>query len=237
MPGPLVVITGASSGIGRAAAVAFAREGHALLLLSRQIEPLPELEGAAVQYGQVDVADYDAVGETVRETEVRFGPVELLVNNAGFADARDLKSADIATLHREIDTNLKGAINVIKAVLPGLSQRQSGTIVNVTSVSDRKTAPVAETYTATKYALRAISESLREAEGRNNVRVINIAPGYIRTNIHAGMGVSFDQYRELLGNPDFMSAQEVADIILWCCKLPQHICVRDLVVTPTRTTF
>ena len=104
-------------------------------------------------------------------------------------------------------------------------------------MSDRKTAPVAVTYTATKYGVWAMSESLREAEGRNGVRVINVAPGYIRTNIHKTMGISFDEYRQALGNPDFLSAEEVAEVILFCWKPPQRICIRDIVVTPTRSSF
>ena len=88
-----------------------------------------------------------------------------------------------------------------------------------------------------KYGVRAFSESVREAEGRNGVRVINVAPGYIRTNIHAGMGISFEEYKQALGNPDFLTADELADIILYCWKLPPHICVRDIAITPTRTTF
>jgi NADP-dependent 3-hydroxy acid dehydrogenase YdfG len=91
--------------------------------------------------------------------------------------------------------------------------------------------------TATKYGVRAFSESLQEAEGRNGVRVINVAPGYIRTNIHAGMGITFERYKEALGNPDFLSAEELADVVLYCWKLPKHICIRDIAVTPTRTTF
>ena len=92
-------------------------------------------------------------------------------------------------------------------------------------------------YTASKYGVRAATESLREGEGKNGVRVINVAPGYVRTNIHAGMGISFDEYQALLGNPDFMSAEDLAEIVLFCWKLPQSICVRDIVVTPTRTSF
>lgn len=118
-----------------------------------------------------------------------------------------------------------------------MSRRRSGTIVNISSVSDRKTGPVAVTYTATKHALRAVSESLREAEGRNGVRVINVAPGYVKTNIHATMGISFEEYCRALGDPDFLSADELAEVILYCCKLPQRICIRDIVVTPTRSTF
>ena len=85
--------------------------------------------------------------------------------------------------------------------------------------------------------MRALSESLREAEGRNGVRVINVAPGYILTNIHKTMGISFDEYRRSLGDPDFLSPEEVAQVILYCWKLPKRICIRDIVVTPTRSSF
>src|SRR6185369_10916563 len=118
-----------------------------------------------------------------------------------------------------------------------MSRRGLGTIINISSVSDRKTAPVAVGYTASKYAVRAVSESLREAEGKNGVRVINVAPGYIKTNIHATMGITFEEYCKALGNPDFMTAEQLAEIVLYCWKVPPSICIRDIVVTPTRTTF
>jgi NADP-dependent 3-hydroxy acid dehydrogenase YdfG len=85
--------------------------------------------------------------------------------------------------------------------------------------------------------VQALGESLREAEGRNGVRVINVAPGYVRTNIHKGMGISFEEYSRALGDPDFLSAEEVADVVLFCWKLPQRICIRDIAVTPTCSSF
>jgi NADP-dependent 3-hydroxy acid dehydrogenase YdfG len=233
---PLVMITGASSGIGKALAFAFAAEGNPLLLIARHIEPIAGLPDSTV-YRAADVADYNATAAAVAAGEARHGPVECLVNNAGIADARPFDEVDPDSYSREIDTNLKGVFNCTKAVLPGMTARTSGTIVNISSVSDRKTAPVALAYTASKYAVRAFSESLCEAEANNGIRVINIAPGYIRTNIHAGMHISFEQYRARLGNPDFMTAEQLADIVLFCWKQPPSICIRDLVVTPTRTTF
>ncbi|HUC17886.1 MAG TPA: SDR family oxidoreductase [Acetobacteraceae bacterium] len=233
----LVVITGASSGIGLAIAKGFAREGNPMLLIARHIEPVAELGGAEILYKAADVADYASVETAIRAAEQRWGETECLVNSAGFADARgflDVASADFA---REIEVDLIGTLNGMKAVIAGMSGRKSGTIINISSVSDRKTSPVAIAYTASKYGVRAATESLREAEGRNGVRVINIAPGYVKTNIHATMGISFEQYCTLLGNPDFMSAEELADIVLFCWKLPQSITIRDLVVAPTRTGF
>ena len=233
----LTVITGASSGIGLATARVFAAAQHPLLLISRHIEPLPEFADKPIAYAQVDVSDYDALRRAIDEAEQRFGGTDCLVNSAGFVDARPFEQVDPAAYEREIQTNLLGVLNGIKAVLAGMTARARGTIINISSVSDRKTSPAAVAYTASKHAVRALTESLREAEGKNGVRVINVAPGYVKTNIHHGMGISFEQYREVLGNPDFMTAEELAAIIYYCYALPAHLCIRELVVAPTRTGF
>lgn len=138
MAGPLVVITGASSGIGLALARAFAEEGNALLLVARHIEPLPDLPQDRVAYVRADVADYGAVERAVRGAEARFGKTECLVNNAGFADARDFKSVEPASYSHEIDVNLKGGLNSTKVVIGDMSARGSGTIINISSVIARR---------------------------------------------------------------------------------------------------
>jgi NADP-dependent 3-hydroxy acid dehydrogenase YdfG len=237
MAEPLVVITGASSGIGLALAHAFAKDGNALLLIARHIKMPEGLPAERTMCAEADVADYGALEKAIRGAEMAFGRTACLINSAGLADAREFKAVEPEAFAHEIDVNLKGVLNGTKAVLADMSARGAGTIINISSVSDRKTSPVAVTYTATKYGVRAFSESVREAEGKNGVRVINIAPGYVKTNIHSGMGISFDEYKRILGNPDFLSAAELADIVLYCWKLPAHICVRDIVVTPTKTTF
>jgi NADP-dependent 3-hydroxy acid dehydrogenase YdfG len=233
----LIVITGASSGIGKSVAEAFRREGHPLLLIARHVEPKPPLDGPEVRYARVDVADFAAVEGAVREAEQEFGGTGCLVNSAGTADARDFLQVEPESYRREIETNLLGVLNCIKAVLAGMVERGAGTIINISSVSDRKTAPVAITYTATKYGVRALTESLREDVAKSGVRVINVAPAYVKTNIHQQMGISFEEYRERLGNPDFMSSEELAEIILFCWRLPPQICIRDIVVAPTRSFF
>lgn len=237
MTGPLVAITGASSGIGLAIARAFAAEGNALLLIARHMKPVDGLPEERTIYAEADVADYAAVERAIRGAEARFGKTACLVNNAGLADARGFHDVDAESYAREIDVNLKGVFNCTKVVIGDMSAAKSGTIINISSISDRKTSPVALGYTASKYGVRAFGESLREAEGMNGVRVVNVAPAYIRTNIHAGMGISFDKYKEILGNPDFLSAEELAGIVLYCWKLPPTICIRDIVVAPTRSTF
>lgn len=233
----LIVITGASSGIGLATARAFAAAGHSLLLIARHAELAPEFAGKPVRSAPVDVADAAALRQAVDAAEQEFGPTDCLVNSAGMADARPFEDVEPAAYEREIQTNLLGVLNGIHAVLAGMRQRGRGTIINISSVSDRKTCPTAIAYTASKFAVRALGESLREAEGKHGIRVINIAPGYVKTNIHRGMGITFEQYCEALGNPDFMTADELASVIQYCYQMPPHLCVRDLVIAPTRTGF
>jgi NADP-dependent 3-hydroxy acid dehydrogenase YdfG len=140
-------------------------------------------------------------------------------------------------LDHDVDVLLKGVVHGIRAVLPGMSARRRGTIINVSSIGDRKPGPSAETYHAAKAAVRSLTESLQQAQAKNNVRVINITPGFVKTNIHAGMGISFEEYCRATGNPDFIAPKRIADIILFCYQQPQTICIRDLVVMPTTSAY
>lgn len=137
----------------------------------------------------------------------------------------------------EIDVLFKGVVYGIRSVLAGMMARRSGTIINVSSIGDRTAGPDGEVYHASKAAVRSLSASLQKGQAPNNVRVINIAPGFVKTNIHADMGISFDEYCKRLGNPEFITAEELAKIILFCWNLPQRICIRDLVVMPTTSSF
>ena len=163
MNGPLVVITGASSGIGLALARAFAKEGNALLLIARHIKPVDGLPPDRTAYAAADVADYSALERAIREAEQRFGKTACLINSAGMADARAFTDVEPEAYSHEIDVNLKGVLNGTKVVIGDMAAAKSGTIINISSVSDRKTSPVAVGYTASKYAVRAAGESLREA--------------------------------------------------------------------------
>ncbi len=234
---PLVVVTGASHGIGRAIAAAFGREGHPLLLVSRHPEPLDGIPTDYVRQAAVDVADYAALEAAIRDAEAAFGPTECLVNNAGFVRIGALEAREPASISYEIDVLLKGVLHGIRAVMPGMVARKHGTIINMSSIGDRVPGPDGEVYHACKAAVRSLSTSLQKGEAANNVRVINIAPGLVKTNIHADMGISFEEYCRRLGNPQFISAEELASIVLFCWHQPQHICIRDIVVMPTSCNF
>jgi NADP-dependent 3-hydroxy acid dehydrogenase YdfG len=233
----LVVVTGASRGIGRAVAAKFAAEGHPLLLVARHLEPLDGVPAEQIRQAAVDVADYAALETAIREAEAVYGPTECLVNNAGFLRIGPLEGRSVADMSYEVDVLFKGVLNGIHAVLAGMKARRSGTIINISSIADRAPGPDGEVYHASKAAVRSLSASLQKAEAANNIRVINVAPGFVQTGIHVEMSISFEAYCKQLGNPDFISAEELADIILFCWKQPQRICVRDIVVMPTTSSF
>ena len=104
-----------------------------------------------------------------------------------------------------------------------MAKRRSGTIINLSSIGDRTPGPEGEVYHASKAAVRSLSMSLQKGQAANNVRVVNIAPGFVKTNIHAEMGITFKEYCERLGNPEFINPGELAEIIFLCWKLPQRI--------------
>jgi NADP-dependent 3-hydroxy acid dehydrogenase YdfG len=194
MAAPLIVITGATHGIGRALALAFAAEGHPLLLIARHAEAIAELASHPHRFATADVTDYAALAGAIEDAEAQFGPVDGLVNNAGFIHIGDISKRAIDDLDYETDVLLKGVLHGVRAVLPGMIERKRGTIVNVSSIGDRRPGPSGETYHAAKAAVRSLSESLQQGQAKNNIRVMNIAPGLVKTNIHETMGISFEDY-------------------------------------------
>ena len=237
MAAPLIVITGATHGIGRALALAFARDGHPLLLVARHAEAIAELADHPHRFAEADVTDYARLQAAIAAAEKKFGPTDCLVNNAGFIHIGDFAKRTVEDLDYEIDVLFKGVVHGCRAVLPGMIERKRGTIVNVSSIGDRRPGPSGETYHASKTAVRSLAGSLQQAEAKNNIRIINIAPGLVKTNIHQTMGISFEEYSKMLGNPDFIAPERIAEIILFCYKLPQSICIRDLVVMPTTSGY
>jgi NADP-dependent 3-hydroxy acid dehydrogenase YdfG len=235
--GPLVIITGATQGIGRALAQAFARKKHSLLLIARHTAVIDGLDDVPHHFAELDVADFNRFQAAVQKAESAFGPTDCLINNAGFLHLGEFGSRSVDDLDRDIDVLLKGVVHGIRAVLPGMSVRRTGTIINVSSISDRKPGPSGATYHASKAAVRSLTESLQQAESKNNVRIINVAPGFVKTNIHMQMGISFEEYSRLTGNPDFIAPDRIAEIILFCYDLPQAICIRDLVIMPTNSAY
>ncbi len=234
---PLVVITGASSGIGEATAKAFSREGHPLLLLARRVDRMEALGLPDTMVRGVDVRDRDAIAVAVREAEARFGPTDCLFNNAGIARLGDITKQDPADWDESIAINVNGAMNAVHAVMAGMVARRGGTIVNMSSIAGRKVYPDHTVYCGTKYFVHGMSDSLRAHLAPHDVRVIVISPGVIETEVldHVKDPTTLSNYKAnkvRIGGG--ISADHVADSILFAYRMPQNVLIQEICITPTR---
>ena len=234
---PLIAITGASSGIGEETARAFSREGYPLLLMARRVERLGALGLPDCMCEKVDVTDLESFRKAVLKAEERFGPIDCLVSNAGVMLLSKAHLQDPAEWDRMVDLNVKGMLNGIHLVLENMIERQTGTIVNIASVAGLKPGPNLAVYSGTKFAVRAITESIREEAAPHNVRVTVISPGLVQTELLDHTTVpelkdSFEDLKERMGG--FLDPEEISNAILYAYRQPQNVCVREIVLAPTR---
>ncbi|WP_236201115.1 SDR family oxidoreductase [Pseudomonas pseudonitroreducens] len=238
MSKPLIIVTGASSGIGEATARLFSQQGHPLLLLARRIERLEALKLPNALCRAVDVTDREALLAAVEEAEKRFGPADALVNNAGVMLLGNMVEQDPAEWERMLDVNVKGLLNGVHAVLKGMVERNQGTVINVSSVAGRKTFPNHVAYVGTKFAVHAISENLREEVAAHNVRVVTIAPGAVETELLShttddAIKSGYQDWKREMGGK-VLSAEDVANAIGYAYNQPQGVCIREIVLAATR---
>lgn len=234
---PLVVITGASSGIGLATAKLLSERGHALLLLARRLEPMQQLELPNTLALAVDVTDRAAVLAAVAQAEERFGPVDAIINNAGVMLLGNIATQDPTEWDRMLDINVRGLLNGIHAVASGMVARQQGTIINVSSIAGRKAFPNHVAYVGTKFAVSGLSENLREELSPSNVRVITIEPGAVETELlshttDAAIKAGYNDWKKEMGG--VLTSENIADAIYFAYRQPQSVCVREIVVCATR---
>lgn len=237
MQKPLIVITGASSGIGEATARQFSALGYPLLLLARRVERLHALGLPRAICRQVDVTDAAAMRAALAEAEAEFGPADAIINNAGVMLLSEVVKQDAAEWQAMLDVNVHGVLNGIQAVLGGMLARRHGTIINVSSIAGRKTFPNHAVYCGTKFAVHAISENLREEVSGHDVRVITIAPGAVETELLShttdeGIRSGYEEWKRTMG--PVLRAEEVADAIRYAYQAPQHVCIREIVLAATR---
>ena len=174
-----VLITGCSTGFGRAAAVELTKRGHEVLATARRPETLGDLD--VTQKLRLDVDDDASVADAVSSA----GTVDALVNNAGYGIQGAIERVPIDEIRRMFETNVLGAVRMIQAVLPQMRERGSGAIVNVTSLAGLVTGPIGGTYAATKHALEAVSEALHYEVGHFGIRVALVEPGFFETDFQA----------------------------------------------------
>ncbi len=236
MDSKVILITGASSGIGEAAAQKLASESHALMLAARSTDKLESIAsslGDSVRFVSCDVTQVDQVQAAVKHTLDSFGRLDVLVNNAGLGDIAPLAEGKIEMWDRMIDVNLKGALYAIHSVIPVFKEQQSGHIINVASVAGHHVFPNSVVYASTKHALRAISEGIR-LELQDILRITNLSPGAVATNFSDSFTdpkrkAEFGQY--LAGG---LKPQNIANAISYVINEPESVVINELIIRPTR---
>jgi NADP-dependent 3-hydroxy acid dehydrogenase YdfG len=233
---PLVVITGASSGIGAATARAFSTAGHPLLLLARREQPMRDLGLPDTMVAAADANDTAAVAAAIERAEAEYGPVDLLINNAGMMALSSVVDQDPAAVQAMFDVNCVAMMKNSQLVLPGMQSRGRGTIVNIGSIAGKQLYGDHTVYNGTKYAVHAMTEGLRRENAAHGVRVLLVAPGMVDTNLlsNTGTGDVLDGYLEYKkGIGGGLVPDDIAAAILTAYSLPQHISYREIVVAPT----
>ncbi len=238
----LVVITGASSGIGKEMAITFSKAGYPTLLLARRIEMLnnivKENQLSNVMCEQVDVTNYEAFNNAIKKAEEKFGKTDLLINNAGVMLLGQIEDQNPNEWQRMLDINVKGVLNGMQIVLSDMKNRNSGTIINISSIAGRKTFPNHAAYVATKFGVHALTETVREEVSSHNVRVLIIAPGAVETELlsHTTNQDYIDGYQEwkqTMGGK-VINPTPVAKSALFMYEMPQEVSIRELLIATTK---
>ena len=235
--GKVVAITGASSGIGEAVAVELGKAGATVVLGARRLDRLRatveaiEAEGGTARARELDVTDREDFGAFVAAAEDEFGHVDVLVNNAGVMPLSPLRSLKTDEWDRMIDVNIRGVLNGIAAVLPIMERRGHGHVVNVASIGAHTVVPTAAVYCATKYAVWAISDGLRQES--DALRVTVVSPGVVTSELadtitDEAAREAMAEYRKIALEPD-----AIAHAVRYAIEQPEDVDVNELVVRPT----
>lgn len=240
----VVVITGASSGIGEATAMRLAADGAKLVLMARREERLQELVEKLMDKYQtdsmvvkLDVTDRTAVLEAFEEVKKTYGRIDVLINNAGLMPVSFLDKLKIDEWDRMIDVNLKGLLYCIAGVLPLMKAQQSGHIVNISSVAGRRVGPGFAVYNATKFAVTALSEAMRmELTPTMNIKVSVIEPGAVATELtHTITDTDIlDSFKQSSNSLIPLEADDIARSIQYAISQPDEVMVSEILVMPRR---
>ncbi len=239
--GKVVVITGASSGLGEATARLLAAEGARVVLGARRMDRLQALADALVAAGgaalavRTDVTRREQVGQLVDTAVEAYGRVDVMLNNAGLMPQSLLESLRVEEWDRMIDVNIKGVLYGIAAALPHMQRQRGGHIINVSSVAGHTVHPGSSVYSATKYAVRALSEGLRQEVKPYNIRTTVISPGAVATELpdsvgEPGVSARIHKFYEELAIP----ADSFARAVAYAMSQPEDVDINEILFRPTR---
>jgi hypothetical protein len=239
----IIMVTGATSGFGRATAMKFAQNGYNVIITGRRKERLEELEKELSMYKGIKVLslNFDVRKRYETEDAVNSLPeewkrIDILVNNAGLAAGMDhIDKGNIDDWDRMIDTNVKGLLYVTRSVVPYMVAAESGYIFNISSIAGKEEYEYGNVYCASKHAVDSLSRSMRIDLVKHNIKVTNIAPGMAETEFSL-VRFKGDKERAKAVYTGFepMTGNDIADVIFYCANMPAHVCINDVVLTPTQ---
>jgi NADP-dependent 3-hydroxy acid dehydrogenase YdfG len=237
----IVIVTGASSGIGAATAQLIAAEGATVVVVARRAERLVQLveqigkAGGRASAIAADVAREDECRRVVQETRKRHGRIDILVNSAGIVRPGSVEEADPASWREQIDINLLSPMYLSHEVLPEMRQRGDGHIVNVSSTAGRRVGVRHSGYAASKHAVNAYSEAMRQENAPFGIRVTIIEPGATETEVD--MSIPNAQDRAVMhahvNKEGIVKASEVGAAIVYALQQPRHVNIREIWIAPT----
>jgi len=238
----VVIVTGASSGIGYATAVELGKRGAKVVCAARRLKRLDDLAKEIIQSGghaiavECDVTRKDQVDRMVATTRETFGAIDCLINNAGIMPLSFVDACKIDEWTRMVNVNINGVLYGVAAVLQEMIERKNGHIINVSSVAGRKVFPGGAVYCATKFAVHALSEGIRQEVAKHGVRVTTIAPGLVTTELQSA--ITDERVKERFASlpEDFvpLESEDIADAIIYAMESPNHVNVNEILVRPTQ---
>ncbi len=236
-----VIITGASSGIGRACAGIFAQNRYNLIVNARRVDRLERLAKDLEDYGvriffqKVDMRNNDEVLTFIRSIPEDLKPVDVLINNAGLSRGLEpLDTGSIDDWHEMIDTNIKGVLYITRAVIPMMKSQGFGHIINIGSIAGLEPYPGGNIYCATKAAIKSLNKSLRMDLIRTNIRVTGIDPGMVETEFSEVRFRDRQKAKKVYEKLKPLTAHDIADVIYFCATRPAHVDIEELVIMPTQ---
>ena len=241
LAGRVALVTGASSGIGEATAVALARAGAAVAIGARRADRLASLaeqlqaDGARALTLDLDVTDEGSCRDAVRRTREELGGLDVLVNNAGVMLLGPIRDADTEDWRRMMATNVLGLMYMTHAALPGMVEQGSGEIVNMSSVAGRTARVGAGVYNASKWAVNAFSESLRQEVTERGVRVSLVEPGAVTTELrhHITHEGAKQAAETMYTSMRALESEDIARAVLYVVTQPPHVAVNEVLIRPT----
>lgn len=239
----IIMVTGATSGFGKAIAYRFAKNGYNVIITGRRKERLDDLEkvlqsiiGIKVLSMNFDVRNRFETEDAIKGLADEWKNIDILINNAGLAAGfSHVDEGNVDDWDRMIDTNVKGLLYVTRAVVPLMVDRGSGYIFNISSIAGKEEYEYGNVYCASKHAVDSLSRSMRIDLLKHNIKVTNIAPGMAETEFSL---VRFkgdkERAKAVYKGIEAMTADDIAEVIFYCASMPGRVCINDLVITPTQ---